>query len=283
MRPTLPRFPQRSRRDWFGVVTDYALRLSEEEIARYRLMAAMAQAREADVWELAGIRAGARVADVGCGPGALLPALSELVGAGGSIEAVDGDDEAVAAATALVASSGLSNVSVRQGRAEDTGLEAGAFDAVMMRHVLAHNGTAAQAIVRHLASLVRPGGCVFLVDVDMTAMRTRPDSALFDELRERYAEFQVARGGALQVGLHLDELLHGAGLEPVTYTGVGDVLALPRGVRGPVWAARQQMLADGIVSAEDLARWDAEFTALETAGTSLTIFSPRWLAVGRRP
>jgi hypothetical protein len=35
-------------------MTDYALRLSETEIARYRLMAQNAQAREADVWRLAG-------------------------------------------------------------------------------------------------------------------------------------------------------------------------------------------------------------------------------------
>ena len=263
-------------------MTDYALRLSEDEIARYRLMAQLARSREADVWELAGIRAGARVADVGCGPGALLPALSEIVGAGGSVEAVDGDDDAVAAASALLTSSGLANVSVRQGRAEATGLETGVFDVVMIRHVLAHNGTTAQAIVRHLAELVRPGGCVFLVDVDMTAMRTRPETAAIEELRDRYAEFQVGRGGAIRVGLHLDELLTAAGLEVLSYTGVADVLELPRGVRGPMWAARQQMLADGIVSDEDIARWGADFDALEASGSQLTVFAPRYLAVGRR-
>lgn len=264
-------------------MTDYALRLSEDEIARYRLMAQLARSREADVWELAGIRSGARVADVGCGPGALLPALGEIVGPTGAVEAVDGDEDAVAAASALVTSSGLGNVTVRRSRAEDTGLEAGAFDVVMVRHVLAHNGTTAQAIVRHLAELVRPGGCVLLVDVDMTAMRTRPEISAVNELRAAYADFQVARGGAIQVGLHLDELLSGAGLEVLSYTGVADVLELPRGVRGPMWAARQQMLADGIVSDEDLARWGADFDALEAAGTQLTIFAPRYLAVGRRP
>ncbi len=41
----------------------YALRLSDDELARYRIMAARAQ--EADLWELAGLTAGARVADVG--------------------------------------------------------------------------------------------------------------------------------------------------------------------------------------------------------------------------
>jgi precorrin-6B methylase 2 len=264
-------------------MTDYALRLSEAEIARYQVMAGLARSREADVWALAGIVTGARVADVGCGPGALLPALSDLVGPTGSVEAVDGDEDAVAAATALVATSGLTNVSVRRGRAEETGLEPDSFDTVMVRHVLAHNGSTAQAIVRHLAALARPGGCVFLVDVDMTAMRTRPETASIREMRERYAEFQVARGGAIQVGLHLDELLTGAGLEVLSYTGVADVLELPPGVRGPVWAAREQMIADGIVSAEDVERWGADFDALEAGGARPTVFSPRFLAVGRRP
>jgi hypothetical protein len=153
----------------------------------------------------------------------------------------------------------------------------------MVRHVLAHNGTTAQAIVRHLAELVRPGGCVLLVDVDMTAMRTRPETSAIEELRARYADFQVARGGAIKVGLHLDELLAGAGLEVLSYTGVADVLELPRGARGPMWAARQQMLDDGIVSDADLARWGADFDALEASGARLTVFAPRYLAVGRRP
>ena len=263
-------------------MTDYALRLSEDEITRYRLMAALSRAREADVWAAAGITMGARVADVGCGPGAMLPALSEEVGVTGAVEAIDGDEDAVAAATALVEASQLTNVSVRQGRAEATGLEPSAFDAVMMRHVLAHNGTTAQAIVRHLATLLKPGGCALLVDIDMTAMRLRPEDPVATELMSHYAEFQVQRGGAIQVGLHLDELLDGAGLEVVLYQGVADVVGLPIGVRGPAWAAREAMVAAGVATEADVARWGERFDALERAGTTITLFAPRYLAVGRR-
>jgi hypothetical protein len=41
----------------------------------------------------------------------------------------------------------------------------------MLRHVLAHNGGAEDVIVAHLAALLRPGGCPYLVDVDGTAIR----------------------------------------------------------------------------------------------------------------
>ena len=129
-------------------------------------MAEQARADEADLWELAGIGPGGRVADVGCGPGAMLPALSAAVGVDGRVHAVDADPAAVAAASALAAAAGLANVSVAEGRADRTGLEAGSLDVVMLRHVLAHNGGAEDAIVGHLATLVRPGGCLYLVDTD---------------------------------------------------------------------------------------------------------------------
>jgi 2-polyprenyl-3-methyl-5-hydroxy-6-metoxy-1,4-benzoquinol methylase len=50
---------------------DYALQLSEAEIARYQLMAETAERAERDLWIAAGAAPGARIADVGCGPGAI--------------------------------------------------------------------------------------------------------------------------------------------------------------------------------------------------------------------
>jgi ubiquinone/menaquinone biosynthesis C-methylase UbiE len=57
------------------------------------MMAEAARQAEADLWEPAGIVTGARVADVGCGPGALLAALAATVGPHGRITAVDADAE----------------------------------------------------------------------------------------------------------------------------------------------------------------------------------------------
>jgi hypothetical protein len=67
-------------------------------------------------------------------------------------------------------------VAVRQGRAEATGLAAGSLAVVLLRHVLAHNGGAEDTIVGHLASLVRPGGCLYLVDADLSAIRVVPQA-----------------------------------------------------------------------------------------------------------
>jgi ubiquinone/menaquinone biosynthesis C-methylase UbiE len=72
------------------------LALSEQELLRYRMMAAIAADNEAAEWAAAGIVPGARVADVGCGPSAVLRMLAERVGAAGQAVGIDADPGAVA-------------------------------------------------------------------------------------------------------------------------------------------------------------------------------------------
>jgi SAM-dependent methyltransferase len=261
----------------------YPLELDPGEVERYRLMAEQARAAEVDLWKLAGIGPGARVADVGCGPGAMLPALSAAVGPEGRVQAVDADPAAVAAAGALVAAAGLANVSVAEGRADRTGLEPGSLDVVMLRHVLAHNGGAEDAIVAHLATLVRPGGCVYLVDVDGTATRVLPDRADLADVDERYAAFRAARGDDNRAGLRLADRLARAGLEVVEFRGRYLIGSPPPGVRPPGWAAREAMLAAGVVTEADVERWDRAFREIEAAPVPPTVFAPFFTAVGRRP
>jgi SAM-dependent methyltransferase len=261
----------------------YALRLDEGEVERYRMMAEQARAAEADLWELAGIGPGARVADVGCGPGAMLPALSGAVGPDGRVEAVDADPAAVAAARALADAAGLENVEVTEGRADRTGLEPGSLDVVMLRHVLAHNGGAEDAIVAHLATLARPGGCVYLADVDGTAVRILPEHADLADLAERYLAFRAARGDDNRAGLRLADRLARAGLEVVEFHGRYAIGSPPPGVRPPPWAAREAMLAAGVVTEADVQRWDRAFREIEAAPVRPTVFSPLFTAVGRRP
>src|SRR4030095_13883216 len=147
----------------------------------------------------------------------LLPALADAVAPGGRVIGVDADPGTVAAAAALVAAVGLAGVAVREGRADRTGLSPGSLDVVMLRHVLAHNGGQETAIVAHLATLLRPGGCVYLVDVDGTALRVLPEDPDVEDLMERYLAFRRARGNDLRAGLRLGELVRDAGLALVEF------------------------------------------------------------------
>jgi SAM-dependent methyltransferase len=260
--------------------TGYTLQLSEVELSRYRIMAAAAREAETDLWRLAGIVAGASVADVGCGPGAMFPAIAEAVGPDGRVVGVDGVPATVAQAQALVDANGWPNVEVHVGKADATGIAPGSVDTVMMRHVLAHNGKDEQAIVDHLATLVRPGGHVYLVDIDGSAFHTKPDDADVRELNEAYRTFHAGRGNDLMTGLRLDDLLGAAGLEVLAFRGWFNIIKPQGQLRPPAWAARDAMLEAGIVSAADLERYEAALDRL--LSQNVTIFAPLFGAVARR-
>jgi ubiquinone/menaquinone biosynthesis C-methylase UbiE len=261
----------------------YVLQVSEAEIARYQVMAKRAQASEAQLWTEAGIRPGARIADVGCGPGAALALMARAVGPTGWVSGVDGDAAALSCARALLADVHVENADVRWGRADATGLEVAAFDTVVLRHVLAHNGGSEQRIVDHLATLVRPGGFVYLVDVDLSAMRMHPPSADLTDLTAKYIDFHSGRGNDPQIGLRLSELASGAGLDVTNFRGWFDVTVAPVGMRPPSWAARAAMVASGVASDADVTRWAAAFAALDEAPGRPMIFPALFAVVARRP
>jgi hypothetical protein len=172
---------------------------------------------------------------------------------------------------------------VQQGRAEATGLAAGSRDVGMLRHVLAHNGGSEDVIVAHLATLLRPGGGMYLVDADLTAIRIIPEAEHPDlvELQERYLAFRAASGDDNAAGLRLAERLITAGLELVEFRGRYVIRGVSPGLRSPAWAAREAMVAAGMATAEDLRRWDRAFEA--TARRPPTFFAPMFTAIGRRP
>jgi len=263
-------------------VSEYTLALSEAEISRYQMMARQAATREGGQLAAAGVVAGAVVADIGCGPAAMSIELARLVGPSGRVIAVERDKQALAAAEALIQRSGARNVSLREATATATGIEPGSVDVVMARHVLAHNGGQEQAIVAHLATLIRPGGSAYLVDSDLGGFRLLDIDPDLGDLMTRYLEFHRRRGNDLAIGLRLARLLEAAGLEVTSFQGAYNIVTAPPGMRPPAWAARDAMLADGIVDEGVLHRWEAALTRLDSAPVRPTIFAPQFTAIGRR-
>jgi SAM-dependent methyltransferase len=262
-------------------MTDYALAVDEQEVRRYRFMAERARTDEQGYWARAGIRPGAVVADVGCGPAAVAVLVADAVGPGGHVIGTEPDPTARAAAAAVVAAAGVGNVEVRSGTGTRTGIPPGSVDVVMARHVLAHNGRDEQRIVDHLATLVRPGGSVYLLDVDGTAIRMLGADPDLEDLLERYRELHRRRGNDLQTGLRLGRLLARAGLDVVLHEGWYTIADLPPGLRPPAWAAREAMVAAGVATEDDVRRWAAAFTRTDAAPERPTGFLPFFVGIGR--
>ena len=261
-------------------MTDYALELDDAAVRRFVLAARLAERAERDQWAAAGLTAGATVADVGCGPGAISVLLGKRVEPGGRVHGVDSDPAVLAAARRLARDSDLENVLFSHGDATSTGLAPGTFDVVMMRHVLGHNGDRQQAIVDHLRSLLRNGGCVYLVDSDLTGLRIYPPDSNLQDVWHRYVNFQVVRGNDVSAGLGLGELVRRAGLELTDFRGRYDIFR-EKGLRGPAWEAREAMAAAGFARPEDIARWQETYDRLDEAEEVPSLFLPIFTAAGR--
>jgi len=262
----------------------YALTLDLAEVGRFERMASRAWRSEGRLWTEVGVVPGARVADVGCGPGAVLRLLADIVGRTGAAVGVEPDAGARAAAQRAVA--GLAHAQVLEGDGLSTGLAPLECDVVMLRHVLFHSGAAAAAIVAHCAERLRPGGHCYLVDTDLDAARVVPPHPEIVEERRRYVDFQRHRGNDVEIGTRLARLLRDAGLEVVVREATyhvfqGTELYAVQG--GAARAARAQMIAAGVITATDAARWDAAWRRLREARADVEVIVPHFIAAGRRP
>ena len=86
--------------------------------------------------DLAGVHAGADVLDVGCGKGAVTIPAARRAGEGGCVHAIDLARPMLEAAAALARQSGLGNVTVARGDAEDPPFAAGTFDVILAGFVI---------------------------------------------------------------------------------------------------------------------------------------------------
>jgi ubiquinone/menaquinone biosynthesis C-methylase UbiE len=261
-------------------VTDYSLALSDSEIRRYTMMAERARSSEEQLWEIAGIVPGAVIADVGCGPAAMSVCMASVVGPSGRVIGIEPDAAARSAARRLIARTGVENVEIRQGSATDSTLAPGSVDVAVMRLVLAHNQPVEQRMVDHLARIVRPGGRVYLVDVDGTAVRMLDADPDIADLHEKYMQYQNARGNDLQVGLRLGQLIARTGLKVVAHEGHYSIVTPPPGLRPPAWAARESMMAAGVATTEDVARWDKALERMDRSMVRPTVFVSNFFAIG---
>lgn len=163
----------------------------------------------AQLADLAGVAAGQRVLDVGCGPGALTAELVGRVGADG-VAAVDPSEPFVAAAAAR-----NPGVDVRRATAEALPFDDGTFDASLAQLVV-HFMRDPVAGLTEMARVTRAGGVVAACVWDHAGQG--PHTLFWDAARELDPDVldQSDLAGARQG--HLTELLGAAGLRAVEET-----------------------------------------------------------------
>ena len=134
------------------------------------------------VMDLADIRAGTTVADIGAGEGYYTIRLAERVGAKGRVLAQDIDRKALQRLGARVERERLDNVSIKLGAFDDPRLPKASFDRIFMVHMY-HEVTEPYAFIWRLRPALRKGGQIIVVDIDRpTSEHGIPPALLFCEL-----------------------------------------------------------------------------------------------------
>ncbi len=166
----------------------------------------------------AGIGSGMTVLDLGCGAGDVSFVAAELVGPQGQVIGVDASAPAVARARRRAEQLEMSNVRFVESDIHDPA-PGGPFDAVTGRLILMYQPDPS-AVLRVQATVLRPGGLVVPIEIDMYTARTVPSTPLADRVIWCITEAFKRNGIPTSLGPRLWSVLTEAGLQPKGMIGL---------------------------------------------------------------
>jgi SAM-dependent methyltransferase len=208
-----------------------------------------------NLFRQAGIGAGDRVLDVGCGSGDTTCLLGEIVGPTGSVIGVDRDSASLDMARERARRAHLRNVEFHEQELSQLELD-GPVDAIAGRLILIHLPDPA-AVIADVSRWVKPGGVVTFQEITCHRARAIPSlPAMEDWIRWASAGLRQA-GADPDIGERLPEILHRAGavdIGAVSVSIAGDGSgAIPTYLAQTVQSLSPMILAAGVASSHQLA------------------------------
>ena len=209
---------------------------------------------------------GERVLEAGCGVGAQTLELARRSPAARFVS-IDISAASLAQAQAATQRAGLGNVEFQRADLFALPFAPASFDAVFLCFVLEHLPDPVAAL-RAVATSVRPGGRIVVIEGDHGSTLFHPESAFARRAIQAQVDLQAAAGGDANIGRRLYPLLSEAGF--------ADARVEPRLVyvdgASPAWAdgftrktytamiagVRERALSAGLMSGEDFDRGVAD-------------------------
>ncbi|GIH05118.1 hypothetical protein Rhe02_31850 [Rhizocola hellebori] len=191
------------------------------------------------------------IADVGCGPGADIGSMAELVAPGGKVIGLDSNPEMIDVAQRRYATN--SNVDVRSGDAHQLDLDPSCVDRARTDRILQHVEDP-QAVVCELARIVRPGGLVGMAEPDWDTLVIDDEQV---DLSRAFSRFLAGQVRNPDIGRRLPRLATQAGLtarqvivNPVVFDDFGSAEQL-LGLR----RNSERAVTQGAISEADASKW----------------------------
>lgn len=270
--------------DLFGDLASWSPELAESWASALRLRTSGAdqQRLRRRIVELATLQPGDRVAEIGCGTGALLLDLAEAVGRGGRVTGFEPQHKLAAAAEETIAAAGAdANTEVLLAGAADIELEPASLAAAIEQTVFIHlpQSLIVDTLARTLPAL-RPGGRWVSADQDGdTWIIDHPDRELTRRIIAFNSDFRYADGWT---GRRLSRLLAEAGFVDVQVEVLTHVDTEPGSyLHGMALRIAESARTEGALTIAEYDRWVGRLSP--SAGYERFYSSINYyVAVGRR-
>ncbi len=239
-----------------------------------------------DVRDLLAVEAGSRFIEVGCGTGAHLAAIHELVGDSGCVVAVDSSHKMLDLARQRLTAAGVRTspgaepgaVQLVCSRLSELSASGAGFDAVLADRLIGHLQDPVEGL-RQLGRLVRQGGRVVVVSMLNSATVVNLGAGAAErELAQRVLAWRSERGtsSAWAAGV-LSSLARTAGLTPVDvrYWAFPCQSLEETYPHTPLLEYADHAAADGALASSETKRWRELLEAADRDGVFSALFVVR--------
>jgi SAM-dependent methyltransferase len=191
---------------------NYTLGHSAEEHERLRRQGRILEPATRRVFHAVGVRPGWTCLDIGCGPGAIMQLMGELVGPSGEVTGVDRDAKAGREAVERLQATGTSRYRFIEADMESTDEIGGElFDLTFARLALLYARDPV-ALLRKMYSWTKPGGYIAIQDYHCRTVNVHPKLEALSEVVRVVFETHERSGWDMEFAFKLPVLFVEAGI-----------------------------------------------------------------------